>query len=231
MVLAEAIGGDRASGEAIAAALAGDLGSPSTVADVESALRLAERDDADRTAAALVAVFRLRVGVDRSTLQTAMLLRDQDARNVQRRGQVFRANVIALAVAAGAVAIALTVVAVWLPLTLGAQIADAPARIWVYGFLLGSLGGAVSALQRLTARGARGRIPHLRQETLGILVLPLAGAAAGTAAIPLSAAGVIPVEHTIGATLAVAFVAGFSERLIVRAAEALPGSRSGASGV
>jgi hypothetical protein len=226
-VLAGAIGGDRTAGEAIAAALAGDLGSPSTVAAVERALRDAGRDGADRTAAALVTLFRLRVAEDRTALQAAMLVRDDDARNVHRRSRVFRRNVVALAIAAGALAAGLTVVALALPLHLGTQIADAPARVWIYGFLLGCLGAAVSALQRLTARGARGRVPHLREQALGTLVLPLAGAAAGTAAIPLASAGVIPVEHTIGATLAVAFVSGFSERLIVRAAEALPGSRSG----
>lgn len=227
-VLAEAIGGSRAAGEAIAAALAGDLGLPSTVQEVERALREARGKEEGRTAAALVAMFRERVAEDRAALQAAMLVRDDDARNVHRRTHVFRRNVIALAAAAGGLAAGLTVVAIVLPLHLGDQIADAPERVWIYGFLLGCLGGSVSALQRLTTRGARGRIPHLREQALGTLVLPLAGGAAGTAAVPLAAAGVIPVEHTIAATLAAAFVSGFSERLIVRAAEALPGSKAGA---
>jgi hypothetical protein len=229
-VLAEAISGDPASGEAIAAVLAADVGSPSTVADVERALDLAGREGAAQTAAAFVTLFRLQVAADRTALQDAMVIRDDDARNVHRRGHVFRANAIALATVAGALAAGLTIVAFALPLHLGDKLADAPARLWIYGFLLGGLGGAVSALQRLTARGARARMPQLREQTLGTLVLPLTGAAAGTAAIPLATAGVIPVEQTIGAALAVAFVAGFSERVIVRAAGALPGSTSGASG-
>lgn len=220
-------GGNRKAERAIAAALSAGGGPDGAAAEIERHLRDAGHRTPPETAAALVSLARRRVADDRAALQLAMLLRDEGARNVHRRNRLLRSNVVMLAAVAGLTAVALVLLAVTLPIEFGDRVEDAPPRLWAYGILLGALGGAVSALQRVTARGTRGRLPELRENALLAFVLPLAGAAAGTAAIPLAAAGVIPIDETVPTVLAVAFVAGFSERLIVRAAASLSGSGSG----
>jgi hypothetical protein len=188
-------------------------------ATVDEITRLVEARGAKgarATATALVALFQREMEVERVSLQAAMLVRDEDARNTHRRTRMFRAHVVSLMLIVAVVVLALLLVAIFVPVKGPVSVSN--ERLWVYGFLLGSLGGALSALQRTTSRAGRGRLPELQQHKVWMWSRPVAGGAAGLVSVPLALAGVIPIEHTVEALLATAFVAGFSERLIVRAA-------------
>jgi hypothetical protein len=171
------------------------------------------------TAAALVALFHHEMAFERVALQGALLVRDDNAMNGHQRTRMFRAQIVSLMCVVALLVIALVLVVIAFPLSADASVAN--EGLWVYGFLLGGIGGALSALQRTTARSTRGRIPELREFKVWMWSLPLAGGAAGLAAVPLALAGVIPVKDNVQTVLAAAFVAGFSERLIVRAASTL----------
>jgi hypothetical protein len=175
--------------------------------------------NASKTAEALVALFGHHLSVEKVALKGAMMIRDDNAMNVHRRTRMFRAQIVSLMCVVAVLVAVLVGVAIAFPL--GDDAAVSNERLWAYGFLLGCIGGALSALQRTTARATRGRVPELREFKVWMWSLPLAGGAAGLAAVPLALAGVIPVKDTVEAVLATAFVAGFSERLIVRAASTL----------
>jgi hypothetical protein len=216
----------------LATALFDNREDAATAATVASVLEAAPRDReaSAALASALVQTFRQRISDDRVLLSEAMLVRDEAARNGYRRGRLLRQNVLTLAAAAAVLAVFLVVLAFALPVDLDSEPDSSSGRLWLYGFLLGGLAGAVSATQRLTARGTRGRLPELREYSLLVLVLPMTGAAAGLAAVPLATAGIIPVKPTVAAVLAVSFAAGFSERLIVRAVDTVAGSGAKSSG-
>jgi hypothetical protein len=217
--IAAAVTDDQTTRDGIAAALARDRGVDQTLVEVTGIL---ERDgcrDAAATAKALVGLFRRELKVEKVALQTAMLIRDDNAMNGHQRTRMFRAQVVSLMCVVALLAIVLLAVALLFPVSGKAVVSN--ERLWVYGFLLGCMGGALSALQRTTTRATRGRIPELREFKVWMWSLPLAGGAAGLAAVPLALAGVIPVKDNVQTVLAAAFVAGFSERLIVRAASTL----------
>jgi 8-oxo-dGTP diphosphatase len=92
----------------------------------------------------------------------------------------------------------------------------------IYGvFLFGMLGGAFSGALSLVQAPIERSIPEVLSSGLTtVLVRPLIGAVAALAAYAFLRAGVISVD-AYGAAYAVAFAAGFSERLVTRAAESI----------
>jgi hypothetical protein len=215
---------DEVRSGAITSLLSADRGQPETLAAI---MRIVAETPAPETRAkveGLLSLARRRNADDRVALARALLIRDEEAFNVHRRARIFKTQVMKLIVILALVSVALVVMALAAPIELTAQVDTAKGRVWAYAFLFGGLGGALSALQRTTRRSSRARIPDLREHGISAASLPLAGAAAGLAAIPLAAAGVIPInDQGVATLLAVAFVAGFSERLVVRAAETIGG--------
>lgn len=91
--------------------------------------------------------------------------------------------------------------------------------MWIYAFLFGSLGAVVSSGLGLARLSVEGRIPTVKITTMQGLFRPIFGGAAAVGALALLAAGLISgLDTTNGTLVGVAFVAGFSERLIDKAA-------------
>ncbi|HKE97884.1 MAG TPA: NUDIX domain-containing protein [Actinomycetes bacterium] len=86
-------------------------------------------------------------------------------------------------------------------------------RLALLSALFGVAGACVSTLQRATRR-PRPRVPGLRAATWASLTRPLIGAVAGLAVWSLVAEGVLG-DQSLG-LFSLAFVAGFSERVILR---------------
>jgi hypothetical protein len=100
--------------------------------------------------------------------------------------------------------------------------------MWAYVALFGALGGSLSALRSVTTAGQEGgrtRNPEQVQAWYVTVVRPLVGAAAALGVFVVLA----PDVTSTAAMLGVAFAAGFSEALIVRAVESA-GGRADAKG-
>jgi len=85
--------------------------------------------------------------------------------------------------------------------------------------VLGALGGATSGLVTLLGHEAQARIPDVLAKRYLIWLRPLTGAAAALGVITILRAGLGGARIAPEVTFAVAFVAGFSERLVSRAVE------------
>ena len=96
-------------------------------------------------------------------------------------------------------------------------VADQVLGVALFGALGGSFSGAISLI-----RGQPSRIPHRLAESWTTLMRPVVGAAGALAAFAFLAAGVLGIDGA-KAAYAVAFAAGFSERLVSKAAESLSG--------
>lgn len=164
---------------------------------------------------------------EKNALHLATFIRDEalanrwrDIRSLGRRLAVL-GTVLAFTVAG-------ILVLAWLrPLGLDGEHADAGVRMWVYVALFGSLGGSLSALRSVTTAGQerrRTRNPEQVQAWYVTVVRPLVGAAAALGVFVVLA----PDVTSTAAMLGIAFAAGFSEALIVRAVESA-GGRAGAT--
>lgn len=90
--------------------------------------------------------------------------------------------------------------------------------------LIGALGASVSAMMSLSGKSTGKRIPEQLSTAAITLTRPVLGAAAAVAAYSFLQAGIISVKPAGGFEyLVVAFAAGFSERLILRAVGKVPG--------
>ncbi len=157
-----------------------------------------------------------------TALHGATFIRDEAAANHWRDVRALGRRIAAL----GAV-LALTVVGVlvlaWArPVVLGGAHADAGVRMWAYVALFGALGGSLSALRSVTAAGQQGkraRYPDQVQSWYVTVVRPLVGTAAALGVFAVLA----PDVTSTAAMLGLAFAAGFSESVIVRAVESAGG--------
>ena len=148
----------------------------------------------------------------------AMRLRDEHFANRYRsleqlRGQLALLATVAL-VAAAALAVLLATSVVPLDRT-GAPDADQVLGVVLFGALGGSFSGALSLLKA----GPR-TIPDALQAGWTTLMRPVTGAVGALAAFAFLTAGLLGIDGA-QAAYAVAFAAGFSERLVSRAAESL----------
>lgn len=100
------------------------------------------------------------------------------------------------------------------------EVATDNALLWFTSCLVGTLGGCLSAFQTYTANALEARIPEIYTNAVLTVLRPLIGGAAGVLAFIFLVSGLISVtvEKNAG-ILAVAFVAGFSERLVLHVVE------------
>lgn len=164
---------------------------------------------------------------DRVYLHDAMKIRDEGLQNTYVKIERLQQQLIVLGTILVTSVVGIVLMARFLPLSIG----DKPTltgRMAEYVALFGALGGSLSAVRSLTRPTAiSGRIPQQLVAGTITYVRPLFGAAAALAVFALLESGVVKVQsNTVAAVLAVSFVAGFTERLVVSAAGAL----SGASG-
>jgi 8-oxo-dGTP pyrophosphatase MutT (NUDIX family) len=147
-------------------------------------------------------------------LERAQQLMHERAGNVYHKADLRRAQVgwaVLLLVAATAVAgVAYVRGALGLP--------DAGAARFLSWAALGFLGGSFSGVLSLLGRNYAGRIPEELADGLVVFARFAVGACSGAIAGLLAALGVLPlVDGGAHAPLAIAFLAGFSERVILRA--------------
>ena len=94
--------------------------------------------------------------------------------------------------------------------------------------VFGALGACLSAIQSLGHAGAQGPIPEHVATSLITITRPALGAAAALGAYAIAASGLLNIslegEEAHLTVLALAFAAGFSERLVLSAVGAATGS-------
>jgi hypothetical protein len=160
----------------------------------------------------------------RVALERATLVRDEHSQNDYRKlGELQRQlTILGLLVACLVTGIVVFSVFHELPIERGGGWRDL-----IYVIAFGALGGTVSSFTPI--RDARGRFPEQLALSRVMVVRPLLGAASGLAAYLFLAGGVIDVGRPSEAVLlAVAFAAGFSEKVILRAVSAVAGGKENA---
>jgi hypothetical protein len=165
------------------------------------------------------------VNAEMTALHGATFIRDEAAGN---RWRDVRALGWRIAVLGAVLVLAVlgVLVLAWLrPVPLGGEHADGGVRVWAYVALFGVLGGSLSALRSVTATGEEGkptRNPDQVQAWYISVVRPLVGAAAALGVFAVLA----PDVTSTAAILGIAFAAGFSEAVIVRAVESAGGAKT-----
>jgi hypothetical protein len=167
-------------------------------------------------------------GAEMAALHAATFIRDEAAGNRWRDVRALGRRIAVLGLLL-ALAVAGVLLLAWIrPVALSGDHEDAGIRMWAYVTLFGALGGSLSALRSVTAVGQRGnrtRNPQQVQAWYVTVVRPLVGAAAALGVFAVLA----PDVTSTAAMLGLAFAAGFSEAVIVRAVESA-GGRDGAKG-
>ena len=92
-----------------------------------------------------------------------------------------------------------------------------PSLVLGYVVLFGMMGGCLSGAWSISKTANATRIPERLLDWTATVARPLLGAGAAVAAFTLLNAGVLPSEKHPWAVLAVAFLAGFSERYLLKA--------------
>jgi peptidoglycan/LPS O-acetylase OafA/YrhL len=154
---------------------------------------------------------------------------DEHSANVYRRVAMLRRQLIVLSLVLAAALGGVLAIATWKPIELDGD--RSGPRAWVWVFLFGALGGCLTALRSVSARSPGSRIPEQREQWLVTAARPLIGSAAALLAYALLEAQIVSVgpETNGAALLVVAFAAGFSERLVMGAVEAVAGKEPKAS--
>jgi len=154
-------------------------------------------------------------------LKLAMEVRDEALENDYRKFAYLRSHLGRIASVIVAALIAIFVV-MRLDGSSPLRLTDAGNTAAIaYVLLFGVLGGAVSAMRPVGGKGTR--LPELMETSTAGLARPLIGAASALAIVAFvqsSFLGIQLTEETRSAgTLALAFAAGFSERLVMRSLE------------
>jgi hypothetical protein len=153
-------------------------------------------------------------------LSRAMRLRNEHSANTYRRLDTTRGQLVLLAAASVVIVVVLTALLASGAIPLDgdeAFDADQVVGVALFGALGGAFSGAISLL-----RAAPKPIPQALVEGWTTLARPVVGAVGALAAFAFLVAGVLGIDGA-AAAYAVGFAAGFSERLVSRAAESLAG--------
>lgn len=156
-------------------------------------------------------------------LQAAMQLLDEGLQGIHQRNQLFAQQVVILLAMMVAATIGFTIL-VWRSTSLFTEIA--PTGHLVLGIcLMGSLGGSFSALSQLvaSARNLR-RVPDQILDGYITILRPALGVTAALVVWLFLRSGILSIGATSAVVLACAFVAGFSDSLILRGIQAITGS-------
>jgi hypothetical protein len=160
----------------------------------------------------------------RTRIKAARIVLDEHQDNVYRRLRLLSRHLLW----AGLLLLALLVVTVailaillglgWSPAEEEGLFADAKSVVVVV--MLGAVGAATSGLLTLLSPGTQLRIPDVKAQRYLVWLRPLVGAAAALIVVAILRSGLGGLSADAEAALAVAFVAGFSERLVSRAVAA-----------
>lgn len=159
----------------------------------------------------------------RAYLREALFVRDAAGQNTHRKHDwVARRYWWLVWVTVGAV-ILLILLSLWSPLDLSVtSIESSPGEAvtaewshWAYVFVLGVIGASVSAGLSLTKQRTDDSVPEVRAQTIPAVFRPVFGGAAAIGSFAILSAGLLAgLSVSNGTILSVAFLAGFSERLI-----------------
>ena len=166
--------------------------------------------------------------LERLALRAAMEVRDEATQNYYWKFHHLRRQLRILGVVlVVTLALLLTVVGSQPAFLFGAATTD-NATLWFTSYLVGTLGGCLSAFRSYTASSLEARIPQVYTNAVLTVLRPLIGGAAGVLAFIFLVSGLISVtvERNAG-ILAVAFVAGFTERLVLHVVETVGGGKTG----
>lgn len=212
---------DEATREQVDALLATQTGDQAVTDHITGLLKDAKVSRPVETTRAIERFAAEREQSRKTTLYVATGLRAEDsteeALQLARLGRQLRGigGILALAL------IGLLLLATSAPLQLLAEPERTGDVLWRYVALFGALGGGLSAFRSISGRARLRLAPHLLHGPL-TAVRPLLGAISALAAYVLLESGALGFRPTTtAAVLLVAFLAGFTERLVVRAVQPL----------
>lgn len=186
-----------------------------------SVLEMLGDPDPKEEGTAALGFSKLDLAGKRIALERATLVRDEHSQNDYRKLGELKSQLTILGWLVAGLVTGIVVFSVFheLPIDRGVGWRDL-----LYVIAFGALGGTVSSFTPI--RDARGRFPEQLALSRVMVVRPLLGAASGLAAYLFLAGGVIDVGRPSEAVLlAVAFAAGFSEKVILRAVSAVAGEK------
>lgn len=173
------------------------------------------------TAQAIEGLAAEREQARKTALYVAMGLRDEDGAEEARRLAQLRRQLLCIGGILALTLVGLLLLAVSAPIGLLAAPGNVGNVLWGYVALFGVLGGGLSTFRSISGR-ARMRLPVHLLHMLLTATRPLLGAIGALAAYVLLQSGALGFRPTTtAAVLLVAFLAGFTERLVVRAVEPL----------
>jgi hypothetical protein len=152
-----------------------------------------------------------------SMLRHALRIRDEGLQNTHRKNGIVASRYLHL------VAVVLLAVSLLLWLSGKKPLGDLSMAmdgtedwpIWLYAFLFGVIGASISAGLSLTKGNTGSRTPEVRIGTIPTVFRPIFGGSAGIGVLAILSADLFTgLTTTHGTVAAVAFLAGFSERLI-----------------
>jgi hypothetical protein len=156
----------------------------------------------------------------------ATRIRDEDADNRYYRVALVRhQRSLLLLVLLGCIAVLLALAAA---IDWNGDLADPAVGFVALVAVFGALGACLSAIQSLGQAGVRGRIPEHVASSIITITRPALGAAAALGVYAIAASGILNIslegEEAHLTVLALAFAAGFSERVVLSAVGAATGS-------
>ena len=168
--------------------------------------------------------------VTAAQLRHAAFLRDERAGNDYHQMLLLKDHLkVLLAVLFGSV-LAVGALATWYPLELDAAPQVLDGRLFLAVALFGLMGASFSAILSLAQASAGRRIPEVVQHSFVATMRPILGAATALAALVLLRGGLLNLgDLRVGGVLAIAFAAGFTERLVVRAITVVAGDEPAAT--
>jgi len=159
----------------------------------------------------------------KNLLRFALHLRDDGAQNDHRKHEIISGRYWQLVLVVLITVVALITLSRWRPLQLSASASDGSTTVstpndwamWLYVVLFGMIGASVSAGLSLSKGRPDDRIPQVRASTIPAVFRPVFGGAAAIGAFAIFSAGLFAdISATNATAAAIAFLAGFSERLI-----------------
>jgi hypothetical protein len=159
---------------------------------------------------------------DRVTLRCALFIRDEGLRNQYRKVVLLRRQLAVLLVFLVVAVGVLLGLQRWWPIDVSVDANPGDERIWAHVAAWGILGGSVAAVVSVIRNSLQAQVPEQIRAGVITSIRPLLGAAAALASYVLVRAEAFGIAVTANAgVFAVAFAAGFSESLIVRAVGAV----------
>jgi hypothetical protein len=212
---------DEVTREKVDALLSPQVRDQAVIDHIKGLLQDAKISRPAETARAIERLAAEREEARKTALYVATGLRDEDGAEEARRLEQLRPQLLYVGGILTVAVIGLLLLATSVPIRLLAKPDSVGNVLWGYVALFGALGGGLSAIRSISGR-ARLRLPPHLMHGLLTAARPLLGVIPALAAYVLLQSGALAFRPTTAAAvLLVAFLAGLTERLVVRAVEPL----------